>query len=323
MPSYFVPRCPSPRGLELPVPVDATGLGGPTPGQARGPYWRRTSPGRYVPADTGTSVEQRILEQAQRLPPEGAVGGWASLRLHGAAYFDGLGADGRAVPVPLVVPAAGPRLRVLPGSRVLRRRTPPRVVTRHAVPCVEAADAVLEVAHECADIVEAVIAIDMALVASIVTLEQLRAATGAAAGSRGVHRTRAALALVDPRSRSPQESWMRCVWVLWARLPPPRCNWLVADLDGRVLGSPDLLDPGLGLVGEYDGSAHLAVSRRRRDVEREARFRAVGLEVVTALGRRPGDEHALAVRLREAAERARSSAQPRRYQVREGPRPGW
>jgi hypothetical protein len=44
-----------------------------------------------VPASVdGTLPEQRILEQSMRLRSGGAVTGWASCRMHGGAFFDGL-----------------------------------------------------------------------------------------------------------------------------------------------------------------------------------------------------------------------------------------
>jgi hypothetical protein len=58
----------------------------------------------YVPSDVDESiVEQRILEQAARIPVVGAVTGWAALRWHGAAYFDGAGYEGEPLPVPLIL----------------------------------------------------------------------------------------------------------------------------------------------------------------------------------------------------------------------------
>ena len=121
--------CP-PDGLVRPVPVDPTGRNGPTRGQANGFRWRRTSCGLFVPAMVDAGVpEQRILEQSMRLTG-GAVTGWASCRLHGAAFFDGLRRDGRTlIPVPL---NCGPlhQIRRLPGGRraarhAVRRRDHP------------------------------------------------------------------------------------------------------------------------------------------------------------------------------------------------------
>ena len=63
MPREWDLKCRFPAGLVRPVRVDPTGITGPTPHQARGPSWRRTSHGFYVPAGTGSDLpEQRILE---------------------------------------------------------------------------------------------------------------------------------------------------------------------------------------------------------------------------------------------------------------------
>ena len=61
------------------------------------------------------------------------------------------------------------------------------------------------------------------------------------------------------------------------------CNRPVFDLDGRHVGTPDLFDPAVGLVGEYDSALHLEGAQRARDVRREGLFRALGLEYVTML----------------------------------------
>lgn len=91
--------------LVRPVRVDPAGRTGPTRGQAVGPRWRRTSRGLYVPATVAPDVlKQRVLEQSVRVPTGGAVTGWAALRLHGAAFFDGLARDGRSpLPVPVAI----------------------------------------------------------------------------------------------------------------------------------------------------------------------------------------------------------------------------
>ena len=63
--------------------------------QARGPGWRSTSTGRFVPAGvTDELVEQRILEAYAGGRPARVVTGWAGLRLLGGGFFDGLASDG-------------------------------------------------------------------------------------------------------------------------------------------------------------------------------------------------------------------------------------
>ena len=62
---------------------------------------------------------------------------------------------------------------------------------------------------------------------------------------------------------------MKLVWVRHAGLPYPLVNQPVFDLSGNLMGIADLFDPQLGVVGEYDGAAHKARERHRRDVARE------------------------------------------------------
>lgn len=119
MPHRWDPIAPPVSGLVLPVRV---GRGGPTPKQARGPGWRTTSPGRFVPATVDpVLVEQRIVEASAR---GGVVTAWAALRLHGGGFFDGLARDGRT-PLPVPLAANGSRLRSGYGTVVVGDRVPP------------------------------------------------------------------------------------------------------------------------------------------------------------------------------------------------------
>lgn len=226
MSEHFRPRRAHPVGLVVPRQVDPSGVTGPTRTQASGSQWRRTTRGRAVPASAARSVEQRILEEAQRLPPGGAVGGWAALLLHGAAYAES------DEPVPLVVGRTD-NLAARPGTRVVRLAAPPQVVLRHGIPCVDPVTALLDVVHREARLRHRVVTIDMTLAAGVVTLAQLVAVVE----RLGATRLREALPLVDPRSASPMESWLRLVWVLDAGLPVPRSNWPLFDLQGAA-GTP-------------------------------------------------------------------------------------
>ena len=76
-------------GTVWPVGIDPWGTDGPTRGSARGPRYRRTSHGLYVPADVERTVEQRIVEAAALLHGWGGVTGWAALRWLGGYWFDG------------------------------------------------------------------------------------------------------------------------------------------------------------------------------------------------------------------------------------------
>jgi hypothetical protein len=316
-------RADPPGELTRPVPVDPDGRAGPTKGQARGPSWRRTSTGLYVPSavDRGR-VEQRILEEAGRLGGRGAVSGWAALRLHGGGYFDGRGPDGRsALPVPLVVPP-GTSLRCAHGIEVHRERLAPTEMTeRHGIRCTTPERAAFDAARWAADLRSAVVALDMALAPGVVQLAGLRRHVSAKVGWSGVRVVTRALDLVEPRSRSPEETRLRLIWCLDAGLPAPRCNWPVADASGRFIGSPDLLSEELAVVGEFDGAEHRSRRRQRDDARRDDLFRRVGLESFRVVGADLGDVPLVVDRIHAAASRAAASRAPRMWLIKRDPGP--
>ncbi|MDP3967001.1 MAG: hypothetical protein Q8Q02_01870 [Nocardioides sp.] len=310
MDGLFIPRCPSPRGLVTPVPVDPDGWAGPTRGQARGPSWRRVGPGGYVPSTVVRTVEQRILEEWHNLPGS-VVTGWAACRLWGAAYCDGLAPDGSERPVPLWVPK-GRSVRPRPGRVVVRRAVDAGLVHRGRIDVLVPGAAAVEAAVEEVrrrGIAETVVLLDMVAAAGAALPEWISQALDR---SPLHHRSsvRAALARCSERSCSPNETRMRLVWEDLCGLPAPLVNQEVFTPEGRFVARVDLLDPALGLVGEYDGAAHRTARRHARDVARESALRDLGLEVVrvvaggltSATGRA-----AAATLIRRGAARARTT----------------
>src|SRR5688572_13350888 len=65
---------------------------GVSPSALRGPTWRRTSRGFFVPAGlpAPTSTTQRILDVAPLIPGTGALAGWAAAYALGGDLLDGL-----------------------------------------------------------------------------------------------------------------------------------------------------------------------------------------------------------------------------------------
>lgn len=299
------PRCAVPRDLVRPVPLDPSGVVGPTRGQARSNKWRPSSHGFHVPSVVDSErVEQRILEQAVRLPEGGAVTGWAALRMHGGAFFDGRDPrDLSWVPVPVVCPVG--QLRRSAEVDVLRDRLEPdEIVVCGGVPCTTAERATFDAMRHAADLRAGVVVLDMAAAAEVTSIRRLTRYADAHAGWRGVIQVRAALELADEHSRSPFESALRLIWQLDAGFSRPLCNRAVFTLDGRLIGVPDLLDPEAGVLGEYDGGQHQARSRRRRDAEREAAFRRAGLETFKVVTGDIGDVDLVVERMEDARRRA-------------------
>jgi hypothetical protein len=286
-----------------PTAVDPTGREGPTPAQARGPKWRRTAPGLYVPADVDlTTPEQRIVEAAGH---GGALTGWARLRWAGGRYLDGVALDG-STPYPVVLQIGpGNGRRGCPGIRFRFNTLPMDEVYDDGLLCVPMAQAVFDEVRHSRGIITATVALDMAMEAGLVTLTEMREYVAGQAGVVGVPLARQALELADEHSGSPQETRLRLVWVLTLGLPKPLVNVAVFDRRGRLLGFPDLLDEEAGLAVEYDGSYHRSADRHSDDVEREAAFRAVGLELTRVTARDLADRSMVARRIVTARGRAR------------------
>jgi hypothetical protein len=279
------PTCERPLDLFRPVGIDPTGEDGPTKRQAGGPRFRQTSAGLYVPAEVdSTVVEQRILEQAQRIRGEGAITGWAALRWRGATFFDGTGPRGEGqVPVPLAVGQA--RLRPDPRIEISQAQFAPSERTKTGgIWCATVQRALFDAMRLAPDLRAAVVCMDMAAAARLTSVALMTTYVTMRPAWTGVPLVRQALALASNGSRSPQETRMRLVWVLDALLPSPLCNVPVFSLHGGLLGYPDIFDPVSGTIGEYDGDDHKDAARHRRDVSREAAFRDHGLEYFTVVG---------------------------------------
>lgn len=102
----------------------------------------------------------------------------------------------------------------------------------------------------------------------------LSAAHGRWRGSR----VAAVLPLVDGRSESPPESWVR-VACSRAGLPAPVPQFVVVDA-GDVLGRVDLAWPEHRLIVEYEGAYHFDDLQIRRDDRRYERLVAAGWRVI-------------------------------------------
>lgn len=104
-------------------------------------------------------------------------------------------------------------------------------------------------------LVEAVVAVDMALQAGLITRPDLSSAVEGLAGRKGAAQCRKVLALADGRAESPMETRLRLLLVL-AGLPAPECQVPMYSADGIFLGRPDLYYPDHQLAVEFDGGVH-------------------------------------------------------------------
>jgi very-short-patch-repair endonuclease len=104
-------------------------------------------------------------------------------------------------------------------------------------------------------LVDAVVALDMALHRRLVGLSELLSFAEAHRGAKGIATLRRAIELAEPATESPMETRLRMLLVV-ARLPRPRAQVRLHDQHGCFLGRPDLYYPEHKLGLEYDGGAH-------------------------------------------------------------------
>ena len=165
----------------------------------------------------------------------------------------------------------------------------------------------------------AVVAGDMALAAGVVLLDEIAEYTRLRASWRRASWAARALEHVSERSRSPQETRLRLLWTLDARLPPPLVNQPVFTLQGDFVCMADLFDPDAGLVVEYDGAEHRRTRRHARDVARTERIRDVGLETTAVTGLDIDNRRLVVHRLLAARARAAFLPEDRRRWTLEEP----
>jgi hypothetical protein len=236
-----------------------------------GPYVRVL---RGVYADPSLQRDHRLRCRAAALlmPAAAALGARSSAALLGAP------APGYGDPVTVVLPEGvqwrGPR-----GVRV--HRAPLRAAdvvedgdgVRHTAALRTAWDvALLEPTGTAVGVLDAMLA------AGTVQAGDLGRLLRNGAGRWGSRRVRRAFELVDGRSESPPESWVRVACAL-AGLPAPVPQYEVVD-GGTWLARVDLAWPEARLIVEYEGAYHFDGLQLVRDDARIERLIAAGWRVI-------------------------------------------
>jgi len=210
---------------------------------------------------------------AALLMPERAVLGGRS-----AAAVMGAPAPNYGDPVTVVVPA-GEQWRGPVGVRVHRAPLPAEDVRqteeglRHTV--------VIRTAWDVAALertATAVGVLDALLHDGLLEGRQLQHMLRNGGGRWGAARVRRAVELVDGRSQSPPESWVRVACALGG-LPAPVPQYDVVEA-GRWLGRVDLAWPEARLIVEYEGEYHFDGLQVARDDVRFRELIAAGWRVI-------------------------------------------
>ncbi|NGN95606.1 hypothetical protein G5C66_23075 [Nocardioides sp. KC13] len=273
-----------------------------------------------MPAHVPLSPLQRVLEASAVVPADGAVTGWAALAWQQVPWVDGCDMDGNELPVTILTP--GSQARAQAGIEVSKERLLPRA--RQVVDGVTITDPYRSTAFEvrrAATPLAAVRWLDLVAASDLISLAEMTAFAETLGGWTGIDHLRRAIALADENVWSPPETDLRLTLSMRMGIAGVVCNRPVFDLDGRHVGTPDVLDLERGVVAEYDGALHLAGEQRAKDLRREGAFRRVGLEYVTMVAADRRDPADFVRRAREARARAaRTAVADRRWTIDP---PGW
>ncbi|MGH3069681.1 MAG: hypothetical protein ACRDMI_13985 [Streptosporangiaceae bacterium] len=237
----------------------------------------------FLVRDARDERARQAGEQLLRLAATLAVTGSRSAGSHrSAALVYGLGLVGRG-------PESAAEITRAPGDRgsYTGRRgvlvhiaalPADHVVSYRGVPLTSVPRTVVDLARTL-PFAQGVAVADSALHAGLTSKSELAAVIADCARWRGLRQARDVAAFSDARSESVLESLSRVVFHQ-ARLPPPDLQVWVGD-DGEVIGRVDFLWRRYGTIGEADGAfKYETPARARAQLDRDARLRAAGYEVV-------------------------------------------
>ena len=132
----------------------------------------------------------------------------------------------------------------------------------------------------------AVAAIDALARATRLTVPEIAAAADRHPGQRGRRQARKAIALVDPKSESPRETWLRLL-IARAGFPRPVSQHPVDNEYGQLIGVVDFAWPELKIAVEYEGRHHMDPEAVRRDIARIEEMIEMGWIVIRVTSRDP------------------------------------
>ena len=247
-----------------------------------GVYATQAAPAAATAAGGGSAARQ-AHDELLRVAAALAVTGSRSVGSHGsAARVYGLGTVG-ANPAPLIEITRAPGDRGgrtgRSGVRVHVAALPAdHVVSYRGVLLTSVPRTVIDLARAL-PFAEGVAVADSALHARLTSKAALAAVIAGCPRWRGLQRAREVTAFSDARAESVLESLSRAAFHQ-AGLPPPDLQVWVGDDDG-VIGRADFLWRRYHTIGEADGAVkYQTPARARAQLDRDARLRAAGYEVV-------------------------------------------
>jgi hypothetical protein len=239
----------------------------------------RLTRGVWRPGTAVADLRGRCAALLSAMPTGTVIGGMTAAELHGLWL-----PNGPLRPIELIIRRDGTLPREMAGSRRHELRARRRAVLDDEIAWIDGLPLTSE-ARTWVDLAEWLTMPDLVAAGDCVlrggpTTDDLRRAVQRSFRHRGVVRARAALPLLDARSRSRPESHMRYALVA-ARLPTPEVNAAIYTDHGEWLAEPDLHYPRARLALEYNGADHSEPRRMRRDITRDLDILQAGWKSIT------------------------------------------
>lgn len=240
------PTAVLPRLISVAIPfigADAVAAGRLTRAQLR----HRCTPvyrGIYFVRGHRPTLFERIAA-ARLAVPNAVIAGAAAAALHGAKWVDD----------DITVDVVG-RCRPQPGLKG-REETlrADEVTTLRGVPVTTVARTAFDLARR-GERLTAIKALDALMHATPFSVDDVMLLTKVHPRARGLVQAREVLPHVDRGAESPQETWLRMLFVD-AGLPRPRTQVVVRTADGRYVKRLDMVWEKYKVGAEYDGQQHL------------------------------------------------------------------
>jgi hypothetical protein len=163
---------------------------------------------------------------------------------------------------------------------------------------------------------EATVLLDAAYASGLVSPQRMASYARSHRGQPGQPKVDFALRWGSEYRRSPYETRLDLTLQVDGGLPACEPNRAVFSLSGRFLGVADLLDVDAGLVVEFDGADHRGGRQHTKDVRKQERLFAHGLEVCRVTGGDMVDPGAVIRRVAAARERAIALGRPREWMLK-------
>ena len=264
---------------------------GMTARQLQGLAWRRIAPGTYVSAAVARGPLVELEAARLRVPPAAPFAGRTAGWLHGLDVEP-------CSPVEVIVPeACGISARV--GLKVSRARLEPgELATVATFPVTSGVRTVADLARR-SSLVEAVVVVDAALRAGLVTKDGLMAWHARHRSERGTRQLERAVDLADAAAESPMETRLRVHLALAGLVAEVQC--VLHDATGEAIARTDLYYPQARLAVEYDGRVHN--DSLEADARRQNRILAAGYELLRFTSTDMKQPQAVVAQVREALRR--------------------